>query len=53
MAKLKLLKSDPGLEISEELQLINRGRITLALVNLIDKKFIMPKLLSIFSKKIK
>ncbi len=53
MAKLKLLKSDPGLEISEELRLINRGRITLALVNLIDKKFIMPKLLSIFSKKIK
>lgn len=53
MAKLKLLKSDPGLEISEELQLINRGRITLALVNLIDKKFIMPTLLSIFSKKSK
>lgn len=51
MAKLKLLKSDPGLEISEELRLINKGRIALALVNFIDKKFIMPKLLSIFSKK--
>ncbi|GKH59716.1 hypothetical protein CE91St25_00520 [Campylobacter ureolyticus] len=53
MAKLKLLKSDPGLEISEELRLINRGRIALALVNFIDKKFIMPTLLSIFSKKAK
>ena len=53
MAKLKLLKSDPGLEISEELQLINKGKIALALVNLIDKKFVMPTLLSIFSKKIK
>lgn len=53
MAKLKLLKSDPGLEISEELRLINKGRIALALVNFIDKKFIMPKLLSIFSKKTK
>lgn len=53
MAKLKLLKSDPGLEISEELRLINKGRIALALVNFIDKKFIMPTLLSIFSKKSK
>lgn len=53
MAKLKLLKSDPGLEISEELRLINKGRIALALVNFIDKKFIMPALLSIFSKKAK
>lgn len=53
MAKLKLLKSDPGLEISEELRLINKGRIALALVNFIDKKFIMPTLLSIFSKKTK
>lgn len=53
MAKLKLLKSDPGLEISEELRLINKGRIALALVNFIDKKFIMPTLLSIFSKKAK
>lgn len=53
MAKLKLLKSDPGLEISEELRLINKGRIALALVSFIDKKFIMPTLLSIFSKKSK
>ncbi len=53
MAKLKLLKSDPGLEISEELRLINKGRIALALINFIDKKFIMPTLLSIFSKKSK
>ena len=53
MAKLKLLKSDPGLEISEELRLINKGRIALVLVNFIDKKFIMPTLLSIFSKKSK
>ena len=53
MAKLKLLKSDPGLEISEELRLINKGRIALALVSFIDKKFIMPTLLSIFSKKAK
>lgn len=53
MAKLKLLKSDLGLEISEELRLINKGRIALALVNFIDKKFIMPTLLSIFSKKSK
>lgn len=53
MAKLKLLQSDPGLEISEELRLINKGRIALALVNFIDKKFIMPTLLSIFSKKTK
>ena len=47
MAKLKLLKSDPGLEISEELRLINKGRIALALINFIDKKFIMPTLLSL------
>lgn len=53
IAKLKLLKSDPGLEISEELRLINKGRIALALINFIDKKFIMPTLLSIFSKKSK
>lgn len=53
MAKLKLLKSDPGLEISEELRLINKGRIALALVSFIDKKFIMPTFLSIFSKKSK
>lgn len=53
MAKLKLLKSDPGLEISEELRLINKGRIALALINFIDKKFIMPTFLSIFSKKSK
>ena len=53
MAKLKLLKSDPCLEISEELRLINKGRIALALVSFIDKKFIMPTFLSIFSKKSK
>ena len=51
MAKLKLMKNDPGFEISQELGLINRGKFGLAMVNFLDRKFIMPTLLKVFTRK--
>lgn len=50
MAKLKLLKNDPKFLITDELDLLSQGRISLALISFIDKKIVLPKIAKFFSK---
>ncbi len=50
LAKLNLMKKDPGFNISKELFFINRGEFKFALVKFIDVNFILPRLLWLIDK---
>lgn len=50
LAKLKLLKNDPKFWVSDELELLNQGKISLALISFIDKKLILPNIIKFFNK---
>lgn len=49
-AKLKLLLSDPGLEVSKELSLLNKGRVGDLVINLVEKVVVAPLLHRLLKK---